>query len=145
MGEKPRRLWDRAFLDYIKNSVLRTCACAAELPGTDKNIGTSTSRRGARVAYHDEYPRDFDPQIAYTVSLVSDTSRPPIRQGGRETAAPRPCETNPFRPPALFTPNTKINLYIYTNLFPLFLPRGNCIVSRNISAIYTGENKTRLT
>ena len=47
-------------------------------------------------------------------------------------SAPRPCETNPFRPPALFTPNTKINLHIYTNLFPLFLPRGNCIVSRNI-------------
>ena len=26
----------------------------------------STSRRGARTAYHDEYPRDFGPRIAYT-------------------------------------------------------------------------------
>ena len=57
---------------------------------------SSTSRRGARAAYHDEYPRDFGPRIAYTVSLVSDTSqpptlcRPPIRQGGREMSAPRP-------------------------------------------------------
>ena len=48
---------------------------------------SSTSRRGTRVEYHDEYPRDFGPRIAYTVSLVSDTSRsptlcrPPIRQG----------------------------------------------------------------
>ena len=29
---------------------------------------SSTSRRGARAAYHDEYPRDFGPRIAYTVS-----------------------------------------------------------------------------
>ena len=29
---------------------------------------SSTSRRGARGAYHDEYPRDFGPQIADTVS-----------------------------------------------------------------------------
>ena len=29
---------------------------------------SSTSRRGARAAYHDEYPRDFGPGIAYTVS-----------------------------------------------------------------------------
>ena len=28
----------------------------------------STSRRGARAEYHDEYPRDFGPRIAYTVS-----------------------------------------------------------------------------
>ena len=27
-----------------------------------------TSRRGARAAYHDKYPRDFGPRIAYTVS-----------------------------------------------------------------------------
>jgi len=29
---------------------------------------SGTSRRGARAAYHDEYPRDFGPRIAYTVS-----------------------------------------------------------------------------
>ena len=29
---------------------------------------SSTSRRGARGAYPDEYPRDFGPQIADTVS-----------------------------------------------------------------------------
>ena len=29
---------------------------------------SSTSRRRARAAYHDEYPRDFGPRIAYTVS-----------------------------------------------------------------------------
>ena len=61
---------------------------------------SSTSRRGARAAYHDEYPRDFGPPIAYTVSLVSDTSRPPIWQGGREMSAPRPYETDPLRPPS---------------------------------------------
>ena len=74
---------------------------------------SSTSRRGARAAYHDEYPRDFGPRIAYTVSLVSDTSRPPIRQGGRDMSAPRPYETYPFHSPALFTLNTRINFYIY--------------------------------
>ena len=45
---------------------------------------SGASGRGARAAYHDEYPRDFGSRIAYTVSLGSDTSRPPIRQGGRE-------------------------------------------------------------
>ena len=75
---------------------------------------SSTSRRGARAAYHDEYPRDFGPRIAYTVSLVSDTSRPPIRQGRREMSAPRPYETFPFHPPALFTP------YNYEQLLHLY-------------------------
>lgn len=27
---------------------------------------SSTSRHGARAAYHDEYPRDFGPRIGYT-------------------------------------------------------------------------------
>ena len=45
---------------------------------------SSTPRRGARGAYHDEYPQDFGPRIAYIVSKVSDTSQSPIRQGGRE-------------------------------------------------------------
>ena len=126
MVEQPRRVWDRPFFDYIKISVLKTCVCADELTGQTKaeEPVSSTSRRGARAAYHDEYPRDFGPRIAYTVSLVSDTSRPPIWQGGREMSAPRPYETTPFHPPALFTPYTKINFYIYTNLFQLFLPCG---------------------
>ena len=91
---------------------------------------SSTSRRGARAAYHDEHPRDFGPWIAYTVSLVSDTSRPPtlcrppIRQGGREMSAPRPYETSPFHQPALFTSYIAINFLIYTKVFQLFLACG---------------------
>ena len=74
---------------------------------------SSTYRRGAR-AYHAEYPRDFGPRIAYTytVNLVSDTNRPPIRQGGREISTPRPYETYPFHPPALFTSYAKFNFYL---------------------------------
>ena len=34
---------------------------------------SSTSRRGARATYHDEYPRDFAPQIAFYVNSTSDT------------------------------------------------------------------------
>ena len=55
---------------------------------------SSTSRRGARAAYHDEYLRDLGPRITYTVSYVSDTRRPPtlcrspIRQGGGEKCRP---------------------------------------------------------
>ena len=90
---------------------------------------SSTSRRGARAAYHDEYPRDFGPRIAYTVSLASDTSRPPIWQGGREKSAPRPYETYPFHQPALFTPYTTINIPLYQKVFQVFLPCGICIVS----------------
>ena len=33
-----------------------------------------TSRRGARTAYHDEYPRDFGPRIAYTQTPVGPQS-----------------------------------------------------------------------
>ena len=79
---------------------------------------SNTSRRGVRAAYHDEYPRDFGPRVAYTVSQVSHTSRPPtlcrppIRQGGREMSAPRPYETYPFHPPALFT-SFAINQFQY--------------------------------
>ena len=51
---------------------------------------SSTSRRVARAAYRDEYPRHFGSRIAYTVS------RPPKWQGGREMSAPRPYETYPF-------------------------------------------------
>ena len=73
-SRKRRALGSRSVL------VLKTCACLDNKTGTV----SSTPRLGARAAYHDEYPRDFGPRIAYTVSLVSDTSRPPIRQGVRE-------------------------------------------------------------
>ena len=72
---------------------------------------SSTSRRGARAAYHDEYLWDFGPRIAYTVSLAADISRPPIWQGGRPMSAPRPYETYPFHQPALFT-LWSISLYL---------------------------------
>ena len=48
-------------------------------------------------------------------SLVSDISRPPIRQVGRKMSGPRPYETNPFHPSALFTPCTTIEFYVYTH------------------------------
>ena len=122
-------------------TVRRICACAVWISGTQENRKlepvSSTSRRGARAAYHDEYPRDFAPRIAYTVSKVSDTSRPPtlcrppIRQGGREMSAPKPYETYPFHLPALFTLYHQINFLIYTKLFQIFLPCGIYIVSWN--------------
>ena len=48
----------------------KTCACAKEMSSTKQILEpvSSTSRRGARATYHDEYPRDFGPRIAYTVS-----------------------------------------------------------------------------
>ena len=65
---------------------------------------SSTPRRDAREAYHDEYPRDFGPRVAYTVSRY---------QGGKEMSALRPYKTAPFHPPALLAPYTKINFYIH--------------------------------
>ena len=126
-----------SFLPLVMvSSVRKTCACATKYSRIRETKVlepvSSTSRRGARAAYNDEYPRDFGPRIAYTVSLVSDTSRPPtlcrppIRQGGRKMSALRPYETYPFHSPALFTLNTRINFYIYTKLFQLFLPCGIC-------------------
>ena len=107
----------------VSISVWTSCACTNQIPGSQKNKKlepvTSTSRRGARAAYHDECPRDFGPRIAYTVSLVSDTSRPPTvcrppnRQGGREMSAPRPYETYLFYPPALFTTYTLSINFLY--------------------------------
>ena len=92
-------------------------------------------RRGATAAHRDEYPPDFGPRVAYTVSLASDPSRPstlcrpPIWQEGREMSATRPYETYPFHQPALSTPYTMISIPLYTKLFKLFLPCGTCIVS----------------
>ena len=48
-------------------------------------------------------------------------------------SAPRPYETYPFHPPALFTPCSRINSCIYTKLFQSFLPCGIYIVSWNIA------------
>ena len=69
---------------------------------------SSTSRRGARVEYHDKYP----PRLS-----ASD-------QAGRKMSAPRPYETHPFHPPALFTPYVTIDFCIYTKMFQLFIPCG---------------------
>lgn len=67
------------FLDhqYISTTVLKTCACARadimsatqekEEQGKQESV-SSTSRRGARAAFRDEYPRDFGWRMAYTVS-----------------------------------------------------------------------------
>ena len=108
----------------ISCTVLITCACVGKIPAETRGnhndnekkleLVNSTSRRGTRAAYHDEYPRDFGRRIAYTVSLVSDTSRPPIRQGRRDILAPRPFEIYSFHPPALFSdPFLDQLLYIY--------------------------------
>ena len=79
-AKTPRRPWDRAccfFIYFIafffsSNSVRKIRACADEIARTkeDKKLEpvSSTSRRGARAAYHDDHPRDFGPRIAYTVS-----------------------------------------------------------------------------
>ena len=48
-------------------AVLKSCTCADETTGTqEKKLEpvSSTFRRGARAAYHDEYLRDFGPRIA---------------------------------------------------------------------------------
>ena len=72
--EKPRRPWDLAycFLDDNKSSSsenLRMRRRNIWKTGKQKlEPVSSTSRRVARAAYRDEYPRDFGPRIAYTVS-----------------------------------------------------------------------------
>ena len=107
---------------------------------------SSSSRRGARAAYLDGYPRDIGPRIAYTVSLVSDTSRPPtlcrpsIRQGGRAMSAPRPYETDPFHPPALFAFYSTVSFNIYTEVSQFFLPYDiyvHCVLVRCTFVLYT--------
>ena len=59
----------------MSTAVLKTFACTGEIRGSQEPTNQknrepvgSTSRRGARAAYHDEDPRDFGPRIAYTVS-----------------------------------------------------------------------------
>ena len=81
---------------------------------------SSTSRRGARATYHDKNPRDFGPRIAYTVSLVSDTSRPRPCVGprsGREGEKCRPLDHMrqiPFIHQLCSHPKLRsISIYIY--------------------------------
>lgn len=73
--EKPRRRWDRVFcfpcyflaLQFGKHAHAQTKYLERNKTQTVEPV-SSTSRRGARAAYHDESPRDFGPGIAYTVS-----------------------------------------------------------------------------
>ena len=44
-------------------------------------------------------------------------------------SAPRPFETYPFHPPALFTLYSDLNFYIYAKFLQLFPPYGIYIVS----------------
>ena len=71
------------FLKYGKHLSSETLSIYVnETSGTQENKkmepASSTSSRVARAAYYDQYPRDFGPRIAYTVSWSSDTSRRPI-------------------------------------------------------------------
>ena len=87
------------FLIVLAALFRNLCACANQMPVTQiLEPVSSTSRREARVAYRDEYPRDFGSRIAYILSQVSDTCRPPIRQRVKDMSAPRPYETYPFHP-----------------------------------------------
>lgn len=68
--------------------------------------------------------------------------QPPIRLGGREMSAPRPCETYLFHPPALFTPHIWINFYIYSKLSSFFLSSGIYIVSWSICYLRMRPSRT---
>ena len=59
--------------------------------------GDSTSGRVARALYLDDAPRDFGPEVAFSLSTLN-FQIPGLtdRQGGREMSAPRPCVTDPF-------------------------------------------------
>ena len=59
-----------SLLDDNKHASCENLRMRRENPGKTKEREpvSSTSRRGARAAYHDEYPRDFGPRIACTVS-----------------------------------------------------------------------------
>ena len=59
--------------------------------------GDGTSGRLARALYLDDAPRDFGPEVAFSLSKLS-FQIPGLsdRQGGREMSAPRPCVTDLF-------------------------------------------------
>ena len=73
----------------------------------------STSRGGARSAYHDKYPRDFGPQIAYTESLALDTSRPRSCREGENCRPLGAMRQIPFIRPTLCRSHARFNFYIY--------------------------------
>ena len=63
------------FLEYGKHFSSETLSIYVnETFGTQENKKlepvSSTSRRGARATYHDQYPRDFGPRIAHTVQVI---------------------------------------------------------------------------
>ena len=72
----------------------------------------STSRRDARSAYHDKYPRDFGPQIAYTESLALDTSCPRSCREGENCRSLGPMRQIPFIHPTLCRSHARFNFYI---------------------------------
>ena len=61
------------------------------------NLVNGTSGRVARALYLDDAPRDFGPEVAFSLSVLS-LQIPGLsdRQGGREMSAPRPRVTDPF-------------------------------------------------
>ena len=71
----------------------------------------STSRGGARSAYHDKYPRDFGPQIAYTESSALDTSRPRSCREGDNCQSLGLMRQIPFIHPTLCRSHPRFNFY----------------------------------
>ena len=66
-------------------------------PKKNGGPGERTSGRFARALYLDDALRDFDPEVAFSLSTLNFqipglTDRP----GRKETSAPRPCVTNPL-------------------------------------------------
>ena len=66
-------------------------------PKKKSGPGDGTSGLAARALYLDDAPRDFGPEVAFSLSTLS-FQIPGLsdRQGGREMSAPRPCVTDPF-------------------------------------------------
>ena len=99
-----------SFTVMVSISVWTSYACTNQIPESQENKKmepvSSTSRRERML---ERRTMTSTPEIStrgslILKSLVSDTSRwPPIRQGGREMAAPRPYETYPIHQPTLFT------------------------------------------
>ena len=80
-----RRALGSGLISHLSAQNHRTCVSKKK----ELEPASSSSRRGARAVY-EKYPRDSAFRIAYTVSLVLDTSRspalcrPPIRQRGSD-------------------------------------------------------------
>ena len=66
-------------------------------PNKNGGPGDGTSGRLARALYLDDAPRDFGPEVAFSLSKLSFQIPGLLdRQGGREMSAPRPYVTDPF-------------------------------------------------